>query len=83
MSIQLALGGWLSQHSPSGIWSRLGILLIDGTLASLAAVLLFNSYRRRNEVIATLKNVNSALGFYTEGTYLPDSVINPSTRLYQ
>ena len=83
MTLQLAFASWLSQHPVLATWSRLGLFVIDFTLAFLAARLLYLSDKRRNEVVATLQNVNSALGYNTEGAFLSERALNPPTKRYR
>ncbi len=84
MAIQLALGGWLATN-PVAEWLPLvGVLLLDGALAFIGAVLLHNNALRRREAIATLKNVMTALGFYRANFYVQGITINAAggTRLW-
>jgi hypothetical protein len=76
ITLQLLLGGWLSTHPVLNFWGRIGILLINTVLASIACILLYYQYRRRQEVIATVRNISQALGFSEKGIYLPDRAMN-------
>jgi len=76
ITLQLALGSWLSQNYPKHLWGKLGILLIDLALSVIAFVLLRNSAKRRVEAVETLMNIQSALGYDRVGVYLPDKAIN-------
>ena len=80
MSMQLLLGGWLA-GAPVAKWLPLaGVLLLDAALVAFGCALLLKNARRRNQAIATLNNVMTALGFNRPGFYLSDSAINvPST----
>ena len=76
MAIQLALGGWLATRPICEWLPLIGVLVLDGALAFIGAVLLRNSALRRKEGVATLKNVMVALGFYRNGFYVEGIAIN-------
>jgi hypothetical protein len=76
LTLQLALGGWLSQAKLPNPQAKVGMLLIDLALAVIAAKLLLNSSQRRKEVVATLRNLNEE-----RGAYLEDRAINAPTKL--
>jgi hypothetical protein len=40
---------------------------------------IWNDYKRREEVVGIIKNINEALNFNTSGAYLSDSPINVQT----
>ncbi len=79
ITIQLALGAWLASHPIDGNWPKIGIILIDIVLAVIASKLLWNDYKRREEVVGIIKNINEALNFNKIGAYLPDIPINVKT----
>jgi hypothetical protein len=79
LTLQLALGAWVSRNPPGGGLPRLGFLVLDLVLTGIAGKLLYNNYRRRKEVVGTLKNLNEALGFARPGVYLQDRAINAAT----
>ena len=79
MTIQLAFGSFLLQQSIDSTYLKIGILFIDFSISLLCFVLLRNNYRRRKEVVQTIKNCNEALGYNQNGVYLPDKSINEST----
>jgi hypothetical protein len=77
ITLQMALGAWLSSWPIAADWSRRGMFVLDLTLASVAVVLLWASRRRRDEVVQTIRNINSALGLDAKGVYLLHKSINP------
>jgi hypothetical protein len=79
ITIQVVLGSWLIQHPIEYILLQAGLAIIDLTLASIAGWLLYNNYKRRIEVVDTVKNLNEALGFTNPNIYLPGKAINPPT----
>lgn len=80
MTIQLALGGWLATNPVGDLLPLAGVLLLDGALAFIGSVLLRNNALRREEAVATLKNVMTALGFFRDGFYVEGMTINASGR---
>ena len=80
LTLQLAFGGWLSTTDIKSLLIKIGLLTIDLSLTGLASKLVYNSYRRRKEVVATLKNINDALNFNTLDYYIKDSKINATTK---
>ena len=79
ITLQLILGGWLSENPLQNLWLMIGILILNFTLTAIAFWLLRNSYKRRKEVAATIQNLNEALGLLTPGIYLRDKAINTHT----
>jgi hypothetical protein len=71
ITLQLGLGSWLAEHRPSVVEAQIGVAIIDGTLTIIAAALIYNNFRRRTEIVKTLRNVNEALFFNEKGAYLP------------
>ena len=78
-TLQLALGSWLSQHTIAVPLAKVGILLVDLALALIAGILLYNDFRRRKEVVSTIKNINAALGYSEPNVYLEGKVLNAET----
>jgi hypothetical protein len=78
VTMQLVLGGWLSAHPTGSMVQNVGLLIIDLVLAGGVAKILHHSYRRRGEVIATVLNLNEALGYSVKGAYIDNKTINPS-----
>lgn len=76
-ALQLALGGWLATQAAVAERVQWGLASIDFTLAALSVKLLFNNHCRRQEVAATISNLNEALGFNAIGSYLLDRALNP------
>lgn len=81
MTLQLALGAWLSSHPLTRLRMQVGLLLIDLTLCFITSWFLYGSYKRRLEIVTTIKNICDALGFTEKGIYLREKAINPETRL--
>ena len=79
ITVQIVLGSWIIQHPIDSIFLKAGLAIIDFTLASITGWLLFNNYKRRIEVVGTVKNLNEALGFTKPDIYIPDKAINPPT----
>ena len=79
ITVQLLLGGWLTQYLLCSLWLRIGILVIDLTLCGIAAWLLNNNYMRRREVSATVRNLNEALGYTDPDIYLQGKALNAAT----
>lgn len=79
LTLQLALGGFLSQFSVT-TEGKLGLLFIDISLSLICSILLWNNYKRRKEVVGTLKNCNKALGYDVDGIYIKDGKINSATK---
>lgn len=78
VTVQLVLGGFIATQQSLGFVTRLGLIFINIGVCIFAFRLLYLNYVRRREAVATLKNLNSALGFSEKGIYLPDRAINPS-----
>jgi small-conductance mechanosensitive channel len=79
ISLQLGLAGWLSQQGYIHWISKLGISLIDLVLSIIATILVYNNFKRRREVVATLKNTMTALEFDKNDIYLSDKPLNAPT----
>lgn len=80
ITIQLALGAWIASNPINGCLLKIGIILIDLVLAGIALKLLYKDFKRRNEVVGIIKNINNALNFDIKGAYLPDKSINVETK---
>lgn len=76
LTLQLILGGWLAKTPIPGTWAKIGLLVINASLALLACVLLYNQYKRRLEVITIVRNISEAFGFNEKGVYLSDKSID-------
>ena len=79
ITLQLLVGSWLGEHAPDATAARVGIAIIDAALAIVAAALIHNDYMRRTEVVATLKNIATALCFTEPGAYLAGIPLNAPT----
>lgn len=76
-TLQLALGAWLATQATVAPRLQWGLAVIDLAIAAIFVKLLFNNNRRRQEVAATIANVNAALGFLEPGVYLEGKALNP------
>ena len=76
-TLQLILASWLSANPIPSCTVRIALAVIDGVLAALSIKLLHNQHCRRQEVAATIANINAALGFEEPGIYLPSAPLNP------
>src|ERR1041385_5361426 len=76
LTIQLGFGGFLTQLKIEDDSSRIGLFVIDITLALVCLKLLHKSKLRRQEVQETIMNCNSALGFDEPNVYLKGKTIN-------
>ena len=79
ITVQVILGSWLIQHPIDNVLLKVGLAIIDLTLAGIAGWLLFNNYKRRIEVVGTVKNLNEAFGFTKPDIYISGKAINPPT----
>ena len=79
IAVQLALGAWLATHTINGSWPKIGIVLIDIAFAVIVSRLFWNDYKRREEIVGIIKNINEALNFNKSGVYLADFPINVQT----
>ena len=79
LSLQLALGAWLSQgraqvHPP---W---GLCMLNFALLFAAYSVLLNTYVRRREFVGIAKNCAHVLGFEADGVYLKAASLNNTVR---
>lgn len=79
LTLQLALGAWASSLPPVSFTSHVGLFIVDLAITGIAAMLLYNNYRRRIEVARTVKRLNLAFGYTVVGAYLPRRRLNPRT----
>jgi hypothetical protein len=79
VTIQLAFGSWFVSHPVKSIVIKFLLLVIDAALLGVCLRLLRGSGQRRQEIVLTIRNINSALGLEKPGTYLPDRPVNPPT----
>lgn len=77
-TLQLALGAWLVSQATLALQLQWGIGLIDLAFTGVFIKLLYNNNCRRQEVAATIANINEALGFEKPGVYLEGKALNPS-----
>ncbi|MCK5614773.1 hypothetical protein KAR91_73610 [Candidatus Pacearchaeota archaeon] len=82
VTIQFVLCGFIATQTSISLAPRFGLIIVDIAVCSLVCRLLYLNYVRRREAVATLKNINCALGFLEKGIYLHDKAINPSKEEY-
>ena len=82
VTIQFVLCGFIATQTSISLAPRFGLIIVDIAVCSLVCRLLYLNYVRRREAVATLKNINCALGFLEKGIYLYDKAINPSKEEY-
>ncbi|GAB3726645.1 hypothetical protein [Spirosoma lituiforme] len=80
LTVQLAFGSFLVQQDLYNNYVRFGLISVNLSLASICFILLRNNYKRRKEVVATLKNCNEALGLNQQGAFIPGKSINSDTK---
>jgi hypothetical protein len=78
LTLQVVLGGFISQFEFSNS-SKIGLFLIDIALSLICTLLLLFNYKRRKEVVGTIKNCNKALGYETPNIYI-EGTINVQTK---
>lgn len=76
LTIQLVFAGWLSQYPPTSAVVGTGLLIVDGSMASLACALLLKNQKRRVQEVEKLANIYDALEFSKEGVYLPNKQLS-------
>lgn len=79
-TVQLVFSAWLSQAKISSCEMKLGLLIITVIFSMLTIRILYNNYQRRNEVVSTIKNLNSALGLSDADIFLTGKAINAETK---
>ncbi len=70
ITLQLILAGWIASNPLPGTWLKVGIFLIDLTLAIIVAMLMYKNDIRRAISVEDLANFSDALGFSVKGAYL-------------
>jgi hypothetical protein len=79
-SLQMALGGYMAEHALAlALRQRVGVAVMDASLAMLVGRVLVLSKKRRSEVVETLWNLNLALGYEDESRFIPGKKVNAST----
>ncbi len=79
LTVSLAFGSWLSQQQPLDYLALIGLAVIAAVLAISTTVMLLFNFKRRVEVVATVKNLNEAFGFEAAGAIIPDKKVNATT----
>jgi hypothetical protein len=79
LTVSLAFGSWLSQQQPLEYLALLGLTVIAIVLAMSTTIMLLFNFKRRVEVVATVTNLNEALGLDAAGALTPDKKINATT----
>jgi len=80
ITLQLALGSWLSANPVRTTSARVGLAAIDLALAALAGLILWRSFVRRGQVVGVVRRLNEVLGYTTPGVYLADRAIHEPNR---
>jgi len=79
ITLQIALGGFISQFEFS-MSAKIGVILLDIALSSVCFFLLYFNHKRRIEIVATIKNCNTALGYETLNVYIKDKALNVQSK---
>ena len=80
LTLQLLLGGFIVQADNLSFINKLGLLLIDTSIAMVITSLLYRNNQRRKEVVETISNCNTALKLNEVGFYFLDEKINADTK---
>jgi tellurite resistance protein TehA-like permease len=81
IGFQLSAFVWVAKSaSLDDCLSGVVLIFANVALSLLLFLFLLRNYERRNEVIATVRNINEALGFTAIGVYLPEKTLNPEYR---
>ncbi len=80
ITLQLALGSWISAYPLRNLHSIVGLGLIDLALALLAGLILWKSYVRRKQVAKVVRRLNEALGFTEPDVYLEKLPLHEENR---
>ena len=79
LTVSLAFGSWVSQNPIKDHLSILGLIIISLVLAISSTTLLLFNFKRRVEIVATIKNINTALGYDTVGAFVEGKTLNAPT----
>ena len=77
LTLQLALAGWLTAHPINGQLQRIGIFCANIALLIVCTGMINGLRSRRREIRTTIRNINTALGFYEVGAYVQGIAISP------
>lgn len=80
MTLEFAFGSWLVKNPLEDTATRIGLIGLNSTLFFMAIKLMYNNYRRRSEVVSSLKNVLDYLGFRSEGVYLKNKALDAESK---
>jgi len=78
ITLQLVFCGFIAT-SKLASFSKIGLFIVDMSLAIVCSSQLWHNYRRRKELVKTIKNCNEALGYETENLYLENATLNAKT----
>lgn len=82
ITLQLVFGAWLATKAVAlSILLKIGLGIIDFSLAYVAFALIHNNALRRKEVATTVSNCAKALGYKQLGTYLENEAIDAKYEL--
>jgi len=78
LTMQMLAGSWFIANidKVNSFIAKLGLILIDISLAVVALILLHRQKLRRKEVVNTIRNCNEALGYQDEGMYIEGKCID-------
>jgi hypothetical protein len=79
LTLQLGIVGWHSQVDLINTVARITLGLTDLSVCIVAIVFVYRNAQRRDEVVATLNSLNTALGYNEPGVYLNGSLNPPMT----
>ena len=82
ITLNLVLAAWLTNNPLQGIYLKVGFAIFMFGLSAIACALFYENYRRRNVVVATLKNINTALEFNKAGAYGLSEPINTTENVH-
>ena len=80
ISLQLAVGSWISVHPIPSLQARLGMGAVDLALSALAAFILWRNSVRRGQVVAVVRRLNEALGYTEPDVYLKGRALHDNHR---
>ena len=69
ITLNFVVAAWLTQNPLQGLYPKIRFAIFMFGLSAIACALFYENYRRRNVVVATLKNINTALEFNKAGAY--------------
>ena len=74
-----ALCAWVLSKAPQQFDGKVHLCLIIAVSTICVIYYLYSQKRRRDEAVKTIVNLNTALGLYEVGRFIPDKAINPES----